>query len=272
MTHLKKIKELGVSIGKERRKELLLLQRILKIRFNDINLLNLALSHRSYANENRIVHFNNERLEFLGDSVLGLVVAEYLFLNQWEKPEGYLAMVKSHVVSEDSLALAAREVTLENYILIGKGEELSGGRNNKALLSDTLEALFGAYYLDSGLDSCRKLILSCVEKEIHKVLKDEHDKDYKTILQELVQQNFKSYPRYSVMRRSGPEHRQQFWVKVQVMDVSYGPGRGSTKKDAEKAAAKLAYETLHKATHGASQRKRPRGGYARRNRRVSKRR
>ena len=246
------LQERDVKVDRERRKELLLLQRIAKIRFNDINLLNHALAHRSYANERRVERFNNERLEFLGDSVLGVVVTEYLFLNQPQQPEGYLAMVKSHVVSEDSLAQAAREMTLENYILIGKGEELSGGRTNKALISDALEALFGAYYLDSGLEACRKLILNCLGSEIHKVLNDEHQKDYKTILQELVQQSFKTYPRYLVTKRSGPEHRQQFWVKVQVMDNSYGPGRGHTKKEAEKAAAQLAYKALHKA-----QKKRP---------------
>ena len=245
----------------------MLLQKIAQIRFKNLDLLNLALSHRSYANENKIESYNNERLEFLGDSVLGLVVAEYLFLTQRGKPEGYLAMVKSHVVSEDSLASAAREITLENYILIGRGEEMSGGRTNKAILSDTLEALFGAYYLDSGLGGIRKLILKCLESEITKVLNDEHAKDYKTLLQELAQKRFKNYPLYEVAKSSGPEHRQKFWVKVQVGNREYGPGQGNTKKEAEKAAAKLAYEKLadkkdsakkENRTHGSDRTRRTR--------------
>lgn len=206
--------------------------------------MNLAFSHRSFANETSDEIGNNEKLEFLGDSVLGLVVAEYLFLTFPEKVEGDLAKIKSFVVSEDSLASIARQLRVDNFILIGKGEEYSGGRGKKAILADALEAVIGAYFLDSGFAKSRKFILRYLVPEIDKVVANRHRKDYKTLLQELVQKRFKSYPKYSLVKRTGPDHDKTFWIQVAVDSETFGPGKGKNKKEAEQSAARIAYDKL----------------------------
>jgi ribonuclease-3 len=181
--------------GPERKKELRLFERTTGIRFRREDLLNLAFSHRSFAHESARNIGNNERLEFLGDSVLGAVVSEYLFTALPDKTEGDLAKIKSFVVSEDSLAGIAKNLKIDNFILIGKGEEFSGGRSKKAILADCLEAVIGAYFLDSGFKKCKDFILRFMLPEITKVLENKHRKDFKTLLQEYVQKVFKTYPR-----------------------------------------------------------------------------
>ncbi len=233
-------------VESDRRKELQLFEKHAGIKFRKQELLNLAFSHRSFANENALDIGNNEKLEFLGDSVLGLVVAEYLFLQFPDKLEGDLARIKSFVVSEDSLADIARDLRVDNYILIGKGEEYSGGRTKKALLADCLEAVIGAYFIDSGWKASQRFILRLLVPEIDKVVENRHRKDYKTLLQELVQKRFKSYPKYSLQKRTGPDHDKTFWMEVRIGDQSYGPGQGKNKKEAEQAAAALAYEALER--------------------------
>ena len=228
----------------ERKKELLLFEKHSKIRFKRLELLNLAFCHRSFSNENPSQIDNNERLEFLGDSVLGMAVAEFLFKLLPDKPEGDLARIKSFVVSESSLAEIASELKVDNYILIGKGEEYSGGRKKKAILADCMEAIIGAYYLDSGYKCAQKFILGVLTKEIQKVLENKHQKDYKTLLQELVQKNYKTYPRYNVVKKTGPDHNRTFWIDVNVNGKSYGPGKGKNKKEAEQEAAGIAYQQL----------------------------
>ncbi len=232
------------SVSQERKKELLLFEKQAGIRFRKIDFLNLAFCHRSYANETLTATDNNEKLEFLGDSVLGVVVSEYLFLNLQDRLEGDLARVKSFVVSEDSLALIAREIKVDNFILIGKGEEFSGGRSKKAILADCLEAIIGAYYLDSGFKPAREFVLRYLVPEINKVLEDRHKKDYKTLLQEFVQKQFKTYPRYTTVKKTGPDHDRTFWVEVKVNDTLYGPGKGKNKKEAEQDAASVAYKAI----------------------------
>ena len=209
-----------------------------------MDLLNLAFSHRSFANENPGICDNNEKLEFLGDSVLGLVVSEYLFQSLPDKAEGDLARIKSFVVSENSLALIAKNLKVDNFILIGKGEEYSGGRSKKAILADCMEAIIGAYFLDSGFTPSRKFILSVLIPEINKVLEDRHEKDYKTLLQELVQKNHKSYPRYSLVEKSGPDHDRTFRIEVRINGRTFGRGYGKNKKEAEQNAASIAYKAL----------------------------
>jgi len=209
-----------------------------------LDLLNLALCHRSYANETGAGTENNEKLEFLGDSVLGLVVSEHLFQELPDKNEGDLAKVKSFVVSEDSLSEIARAMKIDNFILIGKGEEFSGGRNKKALLADALEAVTGAYFIDSGFKNCRKFILSYIVDEINKVLENKHKKDYKTLLQEYVQRRFRTYPKYALVQKTGPDHDKTFWIEVKIKDKSYGRGDGKNKKVAEQKAASIAYRSL----------------------------
>lgn len=232
------------AVSGQRRKELQLFERRSGIKFRDLDLLNLAFAHRSFANESSQDVDNNERLEFLGDSVLGLVVAEYLFENLTDRPEGDLAKIKSFVVSEDSLAEVARRIEVDSYILIGKGEEYSGGRNKKALLADCMEAVIGAFFVDSGFRPARKFVLRHIVPEINKVLEDRHRKDYKTLLQEHVQKTYKTYPRYNLVKKSGPDHDKTFWIEVVVNEKSYGPGKGANKKEAEQNAAALAFEKI----------------------------
>jgi len=231
-------------ISAERKKELQLFEKHIGIRFRKLELLNLAFSHRSFANENGGEIDNNEKLEFLGDSVLGLVVSEYLYLTLSDKAEGDLARIKSFVVSEDSLADIAKSIKVDNFILIGKGEEYSGGRSKKAILADCMEAIIGAYYLDSGFKASKNFILKYLVPEINKVLENKHRKDYKTLLQEYVQKKFKSYPRYSLVKKTGPDHNRTFWISVHIDGKDYGPGQGKNKKEAEQNAAGVAYRTL----------------------------
>ncbi|MFP4363417.1 MAG: ribonuclease III [Spirochaetia bacterium] len=241
---LKALVQKAPSIDPERKKLLQLFEKNAEIRFRRLELLNLAFSHRSYANEDPATLENNEKLEFLGDSVLGLVVSEYLFRLLPDKNEGDLARIKSFVVSEDSLADIARNIKVNNFILIGKGEEYSGGRTKKAILADAMEAIIGAYYIDSGFKDAKKFILKYLVPEIEKVLEDKHKKDYKTLLQEYVQKHFKTYPKYNLEKKTGPDHNKTFWMKVQIKNNSYGPGSGKNKKEAEQNAAAIAYEAL----------------------------
>lgn len=206
--------------------------------------MNLAFSHRSFANEQGGAVDNNEKLEFFGDSVIGLVVSEYLLGVLRDRTEGEMAKVKSFVVSEDSLEGIARALRLDNFILIGRGEEYSGGRSKKTLLADALEAIIGAYYLDSGFKAVHDFVKRLLAPEIHKVLEDRHRKDYKTLLQEYAQKRFRTYPRYRVVQRKGPDHNRIFSIEVSVDNRSFGPGEGKNKKEAEQAAASIAYDAL----------------------------
>ncbi len=228
----------------DRKKELSVFQKNTNIRFRRLELLNLAFCHRSYANEQSTETANNERLEFLGDSVLGLIVSEYLVENLPDQQEGILAKIKSFVVSEGSLSAIAKHLKIDNFILIGKGEEYSGGRSKKAILADALEAVIGAYFLDSGFLNCKKFVLSFIVPEIQKVIENRHRKDYKTLLQEYVQKRYKTYPKYSLVKKTGPDHDKMFWIEVKILDKTYGPGQGKNKKEAEQDAAGIAYSEM----------------------------
>lgn len=227
-----------------RRKELQSFEKEAGIRFRKHDLLNLAFCHRSYTNEHQEQN-NNEKLEFLGDSILGLVVSDYLFNNLPEKVEGDLARIKSFVVSEESLAELALPLNMNKYLLIGKGEENSGGRLKKAILADAMEAVFGAYYLDAGFKEAARFILTLLIPQINKVLENKHKRDFKTLLQEYCQKSFKTYPNYSVVKNSGPDHDKTFWIEVSVNNSTYGPGIGKNKKEAEQQAAEDAYLRLN---------------------------
>jgi len=233
------------SVDPDRRKKLAVFQKTVSIRFRSPELLNLSFIHRSASNENAD-KLNNERLEFLGDAILGAVTATLLFSRMKDRSEGDLAKVKSVVVSEESLAEIAFGLGMDALVVLGKGEESSGGRLKKAILADSLEALIGALYLDSGYANAFGFVERIVTAGIDRVLEDRHRKDYKTLLQELSQRLFKSYPAYRLLRKSGPDHDRQFWMEAVVDGITYGPGAGRNKKDAEQAAAKLAYEVLLK--------------------------
>jgi ribonuclease-3 len=217
-------------------------QKTASIRFKSLGLLNLSFMHRSVSNEGYA--FNNERLEFLGDAVLGTVAAALLYEQLSEKSEGELAKIKSVVVSEDSLSGVARELGIDALLILGRGEELSGGRAKKAILADALEALIGAYYLDSGYRAAHSFVSRFITAEIRRVLDNRHHRDYKSLLQELSQRLFKEYPFYRLLKRSGPDHERLFWMEVEVDGRNFGPGMGKNKKSAEQEAARLAYEAL----------------------------
>jgi len=235
------------ALSPERKKELQLFERHARIRFRRLEFLNQAFTHRSFAHEAGDNGENNEPLEFLGDSVLGLVVAQYLYESLPDQPEGELARIKSFVVSEASLSEIARGLRVDNFILIGKGEEYSGGRSKKTILADCLEAIIGAYYLDSGFVAAERFVHQMLIPEINKVLEDKHAKDYKTLLQEYVQKRMKTYPKYKVVQKTGPDHDRTFWIEVHVADRSFGAGKGKNKKEAEQEAARIAYEGMHVA-------------------------
>ena len=233
-----------VALSTERKKELQLFEKHARIRFRKLEFLNHAFTHRSFAHEAGENGENNERLEFLGDSVLGLVVAQYVYETLPDQPEGELARIKSFVVSEASLSEIARGLRVDNFILIGKGEEYSGGRSKKTILADCLEAIIGAHYLDSGFVAAERFVRAMLIPEINKVLENRHAKDYKTLLQEFVQKRMKTYPRYRVVQKTGPDHDKTFWIEVHVGDRSFGAGKGKNKKEAEQEAARLAWESM----------------------------
>jgi len=199
--------------------------------------------HRSVSNENGN-KINNERLEFLGDSILGAVCATLLYQTYKEKNEGDLAKIKAVVVSEDILSGIARTLHIDEMMLLGKGEELSGGRTKKTILADAMEALIGALYLDSGYKTVFNFVSRCITPEIKRVTGDNYHKDYKSLLQEHCQRQYRNYPEYNMVKRSGPEHDRIFWIEVKVNETVYGPGTGRNKKSAEQEAARIAWEQI----------------------------
>jgi ribonuclease-3 len=201
--------------------------------------------HRSVSNEagNRL---SNERLEFLGDSILGAVCATLLYQSFKDKSEGDLAKVKAVVVSEDTLSVIAKDLQIDTMLLLGKGEELSGGRDKKTILADAMEALIGALYIDSGYKAAFDFVSNCIKPEISKVTGANYKKDYKSILQEYCQREFRCYPEYRMVKRTGPEHERTFWMEVQIGETVYGSGVGRNKKSAEQETARIAWEELNK--------------------------
>jgi len=232
------------ALPRERKLQLIAFQKRADIRFRSLELLNLSFTHRSCGNEDAARSLNNERLEFLGDAVLGLVAASCLYDRLGERAEGELARIKSYVVSEEVLSELARDLKLDECILLGKGEEQSGGRAKKAILADATEALFGAYYLDSGFEAAFRFVGGLIEPEIAKVLQNRHHKDYKTMLQEFAQKYHRSYPLYRLVKKAGPDHDRTFWVSCEVAGAEYGPLSGKNKKEAEQSAAQAAYDAI----------------------------
>lgn len=233
------------NISSERKKDLQKFQQFSGIKFKDMNLLDLAFHHRSFSNENQNNRINNERLEFLGDAVLGMVTASYLYGSMSEKQEGDLAKIKAVVVSEPVLSEIALALNVDSYLVLGKGEELSGGRHKKAILADAMEAIIGAYYLDSGYKNTEKFVLGIIVPEVKKVLDNKSIRDYKSLLQEFFQKKYKMYPEYVLVKKTGPEHNRTFWVSVVLNGLTYGPAIGKNKKEAEQAVAKLAWQRIN---------------------------
>jgi len=214
----------------------------LNYKFRNINLLKTALTHSSYANENKMkITDNNERLEFLGDTILNLIVSQYLYKKYPYYPEGELTKIRAKVVCESSLAFAARKIDLGKYLLLGKGEETTGGRDRDSILADASEALVGAVYMDSDFQVVNKLLLENFEADIvYAVAKGALFIDYKTELQENLQKITRAKIEYKVVKEEGPDHNKIFYMDVIVDNKTVGTGTGRNKKEAEQMAAKEA--------------------------------
>ncbi|MBU3180392.1 ribonuclease III [Clostridium psychrophilum] len=213
------------------------LEKKLKLNFSNKELLKNAITHSSYANQKKKVVFN-ERLEFLGDSVLQLVISEYLFSRFTEKPEGYLTKIRSLIVCENSLCDIANGWELGMYMNMSKGEEITGGRNRVSILADCVEAVLAAVYLDKGIEYSNSFILTNFKEIIEKAISNEMILDYKTKLQEIFQQNGEVNIHYELVKFEGPPHKRKFFVNVLINDVIKGTGKGFSKKEAEQNAAK----------------------------------
>ena len=216
-------------------------QEVIGYHFHDEKLLRQALTHSSFANEKHLKkHSDNERLEFLGDAVLEIISSEFLYKEYPDKPEGELTKLRASIVCEPTLALCTKDIALGEYLLLGKGEDQTGGRGRKSILSDALEAVIGAIYLDGGFANAKEFIHKYILTDIeHKQL----FYDSKTILQEIVQENGTQPVEYILTKEEGPDHNKNFTVEARVNGKVMGQGSGHTKKAAEQEAA---YQALLK--------------------------
>lgn len=221
-------------------------QNTLHIKFKNKSLLVRALTHRSFVNEHGGRVPDNERLEYLGDSVLALVVNEYLFKHFEEYQEGRLAKIKAAVVSEASLAAVARRLGIGEYIFLGRGEEQTGGRSRSSILANTLEAIIGAIYLDAGLKACKKFVLGIIKDEISAANAGTGLRDPKTTLQEYVQKKYRDCPVYEVIGERGPDHRKEFIVRLIIKGRELAVGEGPSKRKAESNAAEALLKQMEK--------------------------
>lgn len=217
------------------------LQEKLGYTFNDEAVLIRALSHSSYVNENHSAGDSNERLEFLGDSVLGLITAENFFKNYKKLPEGELTKLRAATVCEKSLAGFARQLELGKYLFLGKGEILTGGRERPSIQADAFEAIIAAIYLDGGMEAARNFVLKYIEEAIRQ---QQSIRDYKTMLQEVVQRNPGEIIEYVLTGETGPDHDKRFEVEVHLNSNVIGRGIGKSKKKAEQEAAREALELM----------------------------
>ena len=217
------------------------LEKTIEYTFKNEALLARALTHSSYANENSQTHQDNERLEFLGDSVLGFITAEYLFTKHRNQPEGDLTKLRSYAVCEKSLFEFAKQINLGEYILLSKGEEKTGGRERASVLSDAFEALIAAIYLDGGIDEAKKFVLRFVAPYVET---QPSFKDYKTMLQEVIQRNAGEQLTYVLVSETGPDHDKRFEVEAHLNSNVIGRGIAGSKKKAEQEAARQALELM----------------------------
>ena len=221
------------------------LEKAIGYEFRNITLLQNALSHSSYANERWHDSLkSNERLEFLGDSVLGMLVADYLYRTFPDRPEGELTRMRADMVCEKTLATVANRLGLGQHLMLGKGEELGGGRSRDSILADAVESVIAACYLDGGMDAAVQFIQKFILVNVPVTTKL-HNADYKTALQELVQQKKNQVLAYRLVGESGPDHDKQFRVELTLNGEVVGVGTGSSKKRAEQAAAQAAIERLY---------------------------
>jgi len=249
------------SLLKEYDEKLDSLERILNYRFNDKHLLFRALCHSSFTNEHGLPgQFSNERLEFLGDSVIELAVSNFLYSEYPDYTEGDLTKARALLVSRRSLAQIASSAGMGNFVLLGKGERISGGRRKQSILAGAFEALIGAVFLDSGFETAQDMVISFMRESLKK-LSLRGLGDFKSELQEFAVKEFKCAPEYSV-KYKGPAHSRTFYAKVSIAGFVFGPVEGSSRKEAEQGAARAALlelkHAIRKAGHGGE--KRLRGG------------
>ncbi|MEE0809161.1 MAG: ribonuclease III [Acutalibacteraceae bacterium] len=220
------------------------LENRLNYQFKDKNLLKNALTHSSYANEIRNGITSNERLEFLGDSILSLIVSEHIYTRFPDMPEGELTRLRASLVCEKALCGFSREIGLGEHLLLGRGEDKGGGRERDSILADAFEAVLAAVFLDGGMENAKKHVMNFVLREIN-CNNDENDfKDYKTLLQEIIQRNPEEYVTYILTDEKGPDHDKLFTVEVKLNSNTIGTGSGKSKKRAEQMAAKQALELM----------------------------
>ena len=233
---------------KERLKKLKHLERMVGHRFKNKAILNQALTHKSYANEkDKMASGDNERLEFLGDSVLGIVVSKILYDECPDNDEGILTRYKSQLVSGSTLGRIAKNLKIGDFLLLGKGEDASGGRKHASNLLCALEAIIGALYLDGDLKAAVRFIDNVFKTEIELVKEGKGSKDYKSVLQQLALKKFKTMPSYKIISEIGPDHKKHFIVEALISGKRYGIGSGYNKKSAEQASAKEALSALEGA-------------------------
>lgn len=212
--------------------------------FKDRSLLALAFIHRSYINENKDVKQHNERLEFLGDSVLGMLISDYLYRYLPSTPEGELSVLRSRLVEASSCFNYVQKYDLGKYLLLGKGERMNDGRGRESILADLLEAIMGAIYLDGGLEAAKRFLFKNFSMEIDAILKMPV-RNYKALLQDYCQKNFQHTPTYKVISEEGPDHSKMFKIGVVIKDKEIGYGQGSSKKEAQQWAAADALVNYH---------------------------
>ena len=225
--------------------DLAALQQILDVNFNNLSLLEQALVHSSYINENPdLAPASNERLEFLGDAILGLIVAEKLYQDFPHLSEGEMTKIRAALVRGDTLARVAKTVELGDYLYLGKGEEASGGRSKPANLAGALEAIIAAVFLDRGQSATRDFTLKLLDVELKSIISKGLGVDYKSELQELIQAKKQQKPAYHLIEATGPDHDKMFTVEIRVGEAVFGRGSGKSKKAAETEAARSALEKL----------------------------
>lgn len=218
-------------------------ENIISYNFKNKQYILEALTHSSYSNENKSYAFN-ERLEFLGDSVLGIIISDYLFKNETELPEGELTKLRANIVCEESLSEVSKKIELGTHMLLGKGEEATGGRERVSILADAVEAVIAAIYLDGGIESARKFVLTQMDEIIQDSIKGRIFRDYKTHLQEVIQSQGETNIIYDLVEEIGPDHNKKFIMQVKLNDEVLGTGEGKSKKEAEQSAAKQALRRM----------------------------
>ena len=239
------------KVTREEKKTLKQFEKKLGYRFKNKELLKKALTHKSFANENKWPSTeHNERFEFLGDAVLELVISHLLMERFPDSSEGKLSKIRASIVNEKTLATVAQDLAIGQYLYFGKGEEVGGGRTKSSILSDGVEAVFGAIYLDRGFKKTFKVLSKIAENIFSQMDGEDFYKDYKTHLQETAQLRFKAIPRYKLVNEVGPDHDKEFEINILLNNEIFGVGKGKSKKEAEQNAAKQALEKIAESNPG----------------------